>query len=71
MMDESRDSQHESRIPDFASVEEEAMWWDTHSIVDYLDELEPLVITFAETLSDQTRLAEMRDRGEDHAKPCG
>jgi hypothetical protein len=28
----------EGRIPDFASIEEEAEFWDTHVITDYLDE---------------------------------
>ena len=34
-----------SRIPDFATIEEEAEWWDTHDITDYLDELTPIEIT--------------------------
>ena len=28
-----------SRIPTFASIEEEAAFWDTHSITDFADEL--------------------------------
>jgi predicted glycoside hydrolase/deacetylase ChbG (UPF0249 family) len=39
------------RIPDFATREEEAEWWDTHSITDYLDELEPVQVRFAKNLS--------------------
>jgi predicted DNA binding CopG/RHH family protein len=27
-----------SRIPEFKSYEEEAEWWDTHSVADYLEE---------------------------------
>lgn len=27
-----------SRIPDFATIEEEAQWYDTHDMGDYLDE---------------------------------
>jgi predicted glycoside hydrolase/deacetylase ChbG (UPF0249 family) len=69
MTDESRNLHAHSRIPDFATREEEAEWWDTHSFVDFHDELEPVVITFAEKLSDPTALAGIRDRGEDHAKP--
>lgn len=42
---------HPSRIPDFTSREEEAAWWDSHSIVDYLDELEPVRLKFAKNLS--------------------
>ena len=34
--------QHKSRIPEFASREEEAEFWDTHDFTDYLDELEPV-----------------------------
>lgn len=39
------------RIPDFTSREEEAAWWDSHSITDYLDELEPVQVRFAKNLS--------------------
>ncbi len=35
-----------SRIPAFTSREEEALWWDTHDITDYLDELAPAHVTF-------------------------
>ncbi len=40
------------RIPDFATRDEEAAWWDSHSISDYLDELQPVKVTFARNLSD-------------------
>ncbi len=40
-----------SRIPEFANREEEAEWWDTHSIVDYLDEMVPVKLRFAKNLS--------------------
>ena len=33
-----------SRIPDFTSIEEEAEFWDTHDITDYLDESWPVQI---------------------------
>jgi hypothetical protein len=36
-----------SRIPEFDSIEEEAEWWDTHDITDYLDELRPVTLKFA------------------------
>ena len=39
------------RIPEFSGREDEAAFWDTHDITDYLDELEPVPVTFAETLS--------------------
>lgn len=41
-----------SRIPEFATKEEEALFWDTHSFTDYLDELEPVEIRFAKNLSN-------------------
>lgn len=40
-----------SHIPEFSSIEDEAQWWDTHSIADYLDELEPVEVRFAKHLS--------------------
>ena len=41
-----------SRIPEFKSREEEAEWWDTHDITDYLDELKPVKVRFAKNLSE-------------------
>jgi predicted HicB family RNase H-like nuclease len=40
-----------SRIPEFSTREEEAQWWDTHSITDYLDELEPVEVRYKQHLS--------------------
>lgn len=40
-----------SRIPEFKTIEEEAKWWDTHDITDYLDELKPVKVRFAKNLS--------------------
>jgi|SoiMethySBSTD1v2_1073268.scaffolds.fasta_scaffold133941_4 CopG antitoxin of type II toxin-antitoxin system len=40
--DARKPSAKKSRIPIFASREEEAEWWDTHDITDYLDELQPV-----------------------------
>lgn len=39
-----------SRIPEFASYEEEAEWWDTHDITDYLDEFKPVNVRVAKDL---------------------
>lgn len=39
-----------SRIPEFASYEEEAEWWDTHDITDYLDEFKPVKVRVAKNL---------------------
>ena len=41
-----------SRIPVFKSRDEEAAWWDTHDITDYLDELKPVQVRFARNLSE-------------------
>ncbi len=38
-------------IPKFASLEEEAEFWDTHDMGDYWDELKPAKVKFAKNLS--------------------
>jgi hypothetical protein len=48
---ESTRPEHTSRIPEFATREEEAAWWDSHNITDYLDELQPVRACFAKSLS--------------------
>jgi len=57
----------ESRIPQFASREEEAEFWDTHDITDYLDEMRPVKLEVAKNLSkgitlrfDEETLQELR-----------
>ncbi len=40
-----------SRIPDFKTREEEAAFWDTHDVTDYLDEMRPVKVRFAKNLS--------------------
>jgi predicted DNA binding CopG/RHH family protein len=40
-----------SRIPEFKNRQEEAEFWDTHSIADFWDELKPVKVTFAKNLS--------------------
>jgi predicted DNA binding CopG/RHH family protein len=39
------------RIPGFATIEEEAAFWDTHSTADYEDEFKPARVRFAKNLS--------------------
>jgi CopG antitoxin of type II toxin-antitoxin system len=39
------------RIPEFASIEEEAAFWDTHSTADYEAEFTPVRVRFAKRLS--------------------
>jgi CopG antitoxin of type II toxin-antitoxin system len=40
-----------SRIPEFATIEEEAKFWDTHSTADYEDEFKPVRVRFGKRLS--------------------
>jgi hypothetical protein len=46
-----RTQPEKSRIPEFASYEEEAAWWDTHDITDYLDEFKPVKVRVAKNLT--------------------
>jgi hypothetical protein len=39
------------RIPEFASIEEEAKFWDTHSTADYEGEFKPVRVRFGKRLS--------------------
>jgi hypothetical protein len=41
-----------ARIPAFATVEEEAAFWDTHSTADYEHEFRPVRARFAKRLSE-------------------
>ena len=44
-------NQHPARrIPDFATREEEAEFWDTHDITDFLDDLRPVKVAVSKTL---------------------
>lgn len=45
------------KLPHFKTREEEAKFWDTHSLTDYLDELEPVdeVFTLAPSLAEKIR----------------
>jgi len=40
------------RIPAFQNIEQEAAFWDTHSVTDYPDELEPVQVRVVKNLSD-------------------
>ncbi len=46
--------QSKSRIPEFASREEEAKFWDTHDTTDFEDEFKPVRVRFAKNLSEGT-----------------
>ena len=41
-----------SRIPEFATIAEEAEFWDAHSTTDYEDEFKPVKVRFAKNLSE-------------------
>lgn len=43
-MKKEQNNRQKSRIPAFASREEEAAFWDTHDITEYLDELKPVAM---------------------------
>lgn len=45
------------RLPEFKTREEEAKFWETHSMLDYLNELEPAdkVFTLAPGLAERIR----------------
>ena len=45
--------QKKRKLPDFDKMtyEEEAQWWDTHSLADYWDEFEVIKARFAENLT--------------------
>jgi predicted DNA binding CopG/RHH family protein len=58
-----------SRIPHFASREEEAAWWDSHDLADYQDEFKTVRARFAKNLSegitvrlDPETLSELREQ---------
>jgi hypothetical protein len=44
------------RIPSFQSVEEEAAFWDTHDITDFLDEATPVQMTVGPDLAERLTL---------------
>ena len=52
----AKDKKMKSRIPDFKSREEEAEFWDSHSIADYWDEFEPVKVTVAKPLTHILRV---------------
>lgn len=48
----SQVERRERRIPEFSNRAEEAAFWDTHDITDYLDELESVEVRFVKKLSE-------------------
>jgi predicted DNA binding CopG/RHH family protein len=76
MTQPQREPKPASRIPEFASREEEAAWWDSHDLADYQDEFKTVRARFAKNLSegitvrlDSETLAELRQQA--HEKGIG
>jgi hypothetical protein len=44
------------RIPAFNSIEEEAAFWDTHDVTDFLDESTPVRVTIGQELAERLTL---------------
>ena len=68
----SKTTKQISNIPNFKDREEEAKFWETHSITDYLDEFQPVQAKFAKNLSegitirfDQPTLNKIREIAHD------
>ena len=40
------------KIPNFKNKEDEARFWDTHDITDFLEETRPVKVKFAKNLSE-------------------
>ena len=62
------------RIPVFGSRQDEAEFWDSHDITDYLDELRPIKVRFAKNLSEGITIRfdpETLDRLRQEAKKKG
>ena len=51
-MKKNKNKKQKSRIPEFSSREEEARFFETHSIANYLDEFKPVEARFAKNLSE-------------------
>ena len=45
-----------ARIPKFETRQEEAEFWDTHDLTDYLDELEDVEVKFGDNLSGRVSI---------------
>ena len=61
-MSKEHNSLPKSRIPVFASREEEAEFWDTHDVTDFLDELTPVTMRAAHPLQVRNLSANVQVR---------
>ena len=48
----TKNNKQKSRIPEFSNYQEEARWWETHSLADYQDEFKTVKVRFAKNLSE-------------------
>jgi hypothetical protein len=70
------DAKTKKRSPDFASIEEEAEFWDTHDTTEYEHEFQPVELTFERPLKHTWMLSirldkETFDALREIAKPKG
>ncbi len=61
-MNKEQNNSPQSRIPTFASREEEAAFWDTHDITEYLDELTPVAMRAAHPIQVRNLSANVQVR---------
>jgi hypothetical protein len=57
-----------TRIPDFASRQEEAEFWDTHDFTEFLDETEPVTLRVSPNLRSVFSLRLDREDQEELAR---
>jgi hypothetical protein len=48
-------NQSQRHIPDFTSRQEAAEWWETHNLADFLDEVQPVEMGFADDFKSEYR----------------
>jgi len=46
-----------TKIPEFATEQEESDFWDTHEFTDYLDETEPVDVRFIDGRPNKTQIS--------------
>ena len=49
-------TQARGKIPSFHSIEEEAAFWDTHDITDFIEDTAPVAVTIGPELGDRITL---------------
>jgi hypothetical protein len=62
------------KIPSFQSIEEEAAFWDTHDVTDFIEDTAPIAVTIGPELGDRITLRlDRNDRAalDRHARAMG